>query len=176
MIEIRIHGRGGQGGKKAAQIIARAAYLSGYKTQDFAMYGAERKGAPVTSFVRIDKKGINTRGYIFEPDYIIILDETIDVNKCLKGRKPETQVIINTKKKYKNITNVHTIDATNIAIEKTGKAISNIAILGAFIRVFKKISINQLINAIKIEFKDKLSKEIITKNIKAAKECYDNIR
>ena len=64
MISIRLHGRGGQGVKKAAQILARAAYLAGYATQDFALYGAERRGAPVTSFVRMDKEKINTRGYV----------------------------------------------------------------------------------------------------------------
>jgi pyruvate ferredoxin oxidoreductase gamma subunit len=67
MISVRIHGRGGQGVKKAAQILARAAYLAGYYTQDFALYGAERRGAPVTSFVRLDKDPIKTRGYVWNP-------------------------------------------------------------------------------------------------------------
>lgn len=175
MIEIRIHGRGGQGGKKAAQIIARAAYLSGYKTQDFAMYGAERKGAPVTSFVRFDKDEIRTRGYVFEPDYILILDETIDVNKCLSGRKDSTQIIINSKNKYKNIKNAYVIDATGIALKNVGCTISNIAIVGAWIKLFKKISFDKFEAAVKKEFEGKLKKDILNNNIKAAKECYNGI-
>ena len=174
MIEVRIHGRGGQGGKTAAQILARAAYLSGFKTQDFAMYGAERKGAPVISFARIDKDEIRTRGYIFEPDYIVVLDESVDVNKCMKGAKPTTQVIINTKKNYSGIKNSHTLDATKVAMEKTGRPIPNVAILGAIVRLFgKKISFSSLVEAIKIELSERLSAEVIRKNIEAAKECFN---
>ena len=82
-------------------ILGRAGYLAKFKTQDFAMYGAERKGAPVTSFVRVDKKAINTRGHIFHPDFILILDESLDLACNLTGSKPTTKTIINSKKKYK---------------------------------------------------------------------------
>ncbi len=175
MIEIRIHGRGGQGGKKAAQIISRAAHYSGYNVQDFAMYGAERKGAPVKSFVRFSKTPIKTRGYIFEPDCIIILDESIGVNKCIKGKKEHTKIIINSKKPYKNIKNSCSVNAIEIAMKYTKKAICNVAILGAWAKLFKKIPLKNIEKAVYEEFKEKLTKDMISKNIKAMKEVYDNV-
>lgn len=172
MIEIRVHGRGGQGVKKSAMLIARAAFLEGYKTQDFALYGAERRGAPVTSFVRLDKKGINTRGYIFEPDYIIILDPTIDHGVALKGRKKSTKVLVNTPDHTKGEC---TLDATSITVDITGQGIPNVAMLGAFSKVSKLFSLEGLKKAVEIEFKHK-HKEIIKKNIEAAKKCYKEVK
>lgn len=172
MIEIRIHGRGGQGVKKSAMLIARAAFLNGYKTQDFALYGAERRGAPVTSFVRLDKNKINTRGYIFEPDYIIILDESIDHEMMLKGIKKSTKVIANTKQPLKKECSV---DATNIAMKIVGRPVPNIATLGAFIKVSNIFSLKDLKKAVDIELHGK-KPEILKKNILAAKKCYEEVK
>jgi len=173
MIEVRFHGRGGQGVKKSAQILARAAYLSGYKTQDFALYGAERRGAPVISFTRIDKKAIKTRGYIFEPDYIVILDETISESVTLKGKKSNTRVIINTHNKVKHGC---VVDATRIALEEVGTPLgANIALLGAFAHICKLISLENLEKAVITEL-GKYDKKLINKNIQAAKRCYDIVR
>lgn len=172
MIEIRIHGRGGQGVKKTAMLIARAAFLKDYKTQDFALYGAERRGAPVTSFVRIDKNRINTRGYIFEPDYIIILDESIEHEMILKGLKKTTKILINTKNHVKGECNV---DATGITMNLTGKNIPNIALLGGFAKISGLFGLKELESAVEIELEGK-DKEIIRKNIEAAKKCYDEVR
>lgn len=164
MIEIRIHGRGGQGVKKAAQLLARAAFLSGYKTQDFAMYGAERRGAPVTSFVRIDKSEILTRGYVFEPDYVIILDGTLDMDVCLKGRKRNTEVLVNSQERVDGFCYV---DAMQIAIDVLGRPIPNSALLGAFTKVMGKIPLKNLKKAFAIEF-EKLTPEVIRMNERAA--------
>ncbi len=173
MIEIRFHGRGGQGIRKAAQILARAAYLSGYKTQDFALYGAERRGAPITSFARIDKKEIKTRGYIFEPDYIIILDETISKTTTLKGKKKTTKVIVNT---YNQVKHECVVDATKTAIDEIGNPLgANVALLGAFIHLYKLIPFENLEKAVRIEL-GKYNKELIDKNINAAKKCYELVR
>ena len=172
MIEIRIHGRGGQGVKKSAMLIARAAFLKGYVTQDFALYGAERRGAPVTSFVRIDKKKIGTRGYIFEPDYIINLDESIDHDVVLNGAKKSTKVIINTLEPIKG---EYHVNATDICLKETNINIPNIAMLGAFAKVSKIFNFNELKKAVEIEFSHK-NKEIINKNINAAKKCYEKVK
>lgn len=173
MIEVRFHGRGGQGIRKAAQILARAAYLSGYKTQDFALYGAERRGAPITSFARIDKKEIKTRGYIFEPDYIIILDETIPKTTTLKGKTKATKVIVNT---HNPVKHEGVIDATKIALEEIGTPLgANVALLGAFIHIIKVIRFEDLEKAVRIEL-SKYNEEILEKNIRAAKKCYDLVR
>ena len=172
MIEIRIHGRGGQGVKKSAMLIARAAFLKGYVTQDFALYGAERRGAPVTSFVRLDKKKIGTRGYIFEPDFIISLDESIDHDVVLQGAKKSTKVIINTQESTRG---EYSIDATNITLKETGVNIPNIAMLGAFAKVSKIFGMNELKKAVDIEFGHK-NKQILNKNINAAKKCHEKVK
>lgn len=175
MIEIRIHGRGGQGVRRAAQILGRAAYLAGYRTQDFALYGAERKGAPVTSFVRMDKKAINTRGYVFEPDYIIIIDNTLDMRVCLKGAKAATDMVINCHKAPRG-KHVCKVDATGIAIEKIGTPLgANVALLGGFVKIFKPITLEHLDKGVRIELK-KYPKELLDKNMAAAKKCYELIR
>jgi pyruvate ferredoxin oxidoreductase gamma subunit len=152
-------------------ILGRTGYMAGYKTQDFAMYGAERKGAPVTSFVRIDKKAINTRGHIFHPDYIVILDDTLDIACNVTGAKPDTQIIINSTKKFPKLKNVHVIDATSIALEETGRNITNIAMLGALSKISKLFTLKDIKKAIEVELGH--HKEILDKNLKAAKRVYE---
>jgi 2-oxoacid:acceptor oxidoreductase gamma subunit (pyruvate/2-ketoisovalerate family) len=174
MISIRIHGRGGQGVKKAAQIIARAAYLAGYKTQDFALYGAERRGAPVTSFVRIDKKHIGTRGYVWNPDFIIVLDDSLELACHLTGRKKTTKEVVNTDKKLPIKVPYCHVDATGIAVKALGKNIPNIATLGAFVKIFKPITFEHLSKAVEIELGLK-HPEAVKKNLAAAKTCYEKV-
>ncbi|MFH0714211.1 MAG: 2-oxoacid:acceptor oxidoreductase family protein [Candidatus Diapherotrites archaeon] len=173
MIEIRIHGRGGQGVKKSAQIIARAASLKGMQTQDFAMYGAERQGAPVTSFVRADRKPIETRGYVFEPDWIIVLDDSIEREKTLEGRKEGTKILVNSQdlKKEKGIIKA---DATSIALKETGRAIANVALLGAFVRESKLFGMKELEKALEIELAKK--GDIVQKNLKAAQRVAEELK
>jgi len=175
MISIRIHGRGGQGVKKASQILGRAAHLAGYHTQDFALYGAERRGAPVTSFVRIDKEEILTRGYVWEPDYIIVLDDTLELSCHLTGRKKTTKELINTNKKLDLGVEYCAVDATTIAMKEIGKNIPNVAILGAFVKIFDMITIDHLTKAVEIELGAKHS-EAVQKNIRAAKQCYEQVK
>ncbi|MEA3430658.1 MAG: 2-oxoacid:acceptor oxidoreductase family protein [Nanoarchaeota archaeon] len=174
MIEIRLHGRGGQGVKKSSMILGRAGFLAGYYVQDFALYGAERKGAPLTSFVRISKKPIQTRGHILHPDYIILLDDALDLKSDLAGMKSNTQVLINTNKEFKKF-KMHKVDATNISLKCTGKAIANVAMLGAFAKISKLFTVSQIEKAVRIELA-KYPKEIIDKNVKAAKEAFDNVK
>jgi len=175
MISIRIHGRGGQGVKKASQILGRAAHLAGYHTQDFALYGAERRGAPVTSFVRIDKEEILTRGYVWEPDYIIVLDDTLELSCHLTGRKKTTKELINTSKKLDLGVEYCAVDATAIAIQEMGKNIPNIAVLGAFVKIFDMITMDHLAKAVEIELGIK-HMDVVQKNIRAAKKCYEQVK
>ncbi len=167
MLEIRIHGRGGQGVKKAAQILGRAAYLSGFKTQDFALYGAERRGAPVVSFVRMDRKGINTRGYVFRPDCVLVLDETIG-EAVMEGAK-NSYVLVNS---HNPRAGCHVVDATAIATREAGSPLgANAALLGAFVAVRKEISLSNLEKAIKKELHGK-SGQVIEGNLKSARACH----
>src|SRR5574337_1184113 len=77
MLRLRFHGRGGQGAKVASRVLGTAAFLEGYYAQDFPLYGAERRGAPISAFTRISKEPILERGVITEPDIIMIMDETL---------------------------------------------------------------------------------------------------
>ena len=177
MYKVRLHGRGGQGIKLAAHILGRAAFLSGFQVQSFAVYGAERRGAPLESFVRMDTKEILERGYIFDPDFVICVDDTLDIKRVVKGLKNGGRILINTRKypgyfsflKQK----VYTVDATKIALETIGIPIPNTAILGAFAKVFKKIPLDNLKEAVKKELREEGKSELIDKNIKAVETCYE---
>ncbi|MBW3003703.1 2-oxoacid:acceptor oxidoreductase family protein [Candidatus Woesearchaeota archaeon] len=175
MIEIRLHGRGGQGVKKAAQILGRAGFLAGYYVQDFALYGAERKGAPLTSFVRLSKIPIRTRGHIFHPDYIIILDDTVDLRCDLTGSKPTTKVLINTAKGFKEYKNMHKVDATEIALRLIGKPVANVVLLGAFAKITKLFTLKQIDKAVRIEL-GKYPAAVLDKNVRGANEAYKKVK
>ncbi len=179
MYKIRLHGRGGQGIKLAAHILGRAAFLSGYQVQSFAVYGAERRGAPVTSFVRMDKKEILERDYIFDPDYVICIDDTLDMEKVTEGLK-KGFILINTGKYPGHFSplkqKVHTIDATRIALDTLGVPIPNTAILGAFAKIFKKIPLEILKKAVEKELRDEGKAGLVEKNNLAVETCYREMR
>jgi len=180
MYKVRFHGRGGQGIKLAAHILGKAAFLSGYKVQSFAVYGAERRGAPVESFVRMDKKEILERGYIFDPDYVICIDDTLDMKKVLEGLNPRGKILINTSRYPGHFSKikqkVYTVDATRMALETIGLPIPNTAILGAFVKVFDKIPIDTLRKAVESELREEGKEELVEKNEQAVKVCYDTLR
>jgi len=177
MIEVRVHGRGGAGVKSCAEILGSAAFLSGFQTQDFSLYGAERRGAPVVSFIRIDKEPILERGYITTPKVVIILDDTLNFNNMLKGTDDSTLVLVNTanpqKLGFNKKENFICIDATSLALETIGKPIPNTIMLGVLVKKLKdKIPLKNLEEAIN----EKLSKypeKVIEANKKAARIGYD---
>jgi len=173
--EIRVHGRGGQGVKTTARILGRAAFLSGMATQDFAIYGAERRGAPVASFCRIDRKKILTRGYIFNPDAVIVLDPTIGPERCLRGIKKDALILVNSPLPLKNFKNAIFVDATKIALETLGKPIPNIAILGGFLKLSRIFPFENLKKAIKIELTEDGHPEAVQGNIKACEKCFKEV-
>ncbi len=184
MFKVRCHGRGGMGVKLTAHVLGRTAFYSGYQTQDFALYGAERRGAPITSFVRYDRKPIRERGHIFDPHALIILDEHLSFSRMLKGleNKKYSFVIINSKKspdyfrkKYKIKQKVYCIDATEIALETLGKPIANMAILGAFVKIVQLPEEN-LKKAIRDQLKEVGHPEAISGNLKAAEKCAELIK
>ena len=175
MYEVRIHGRGGQGVKTTAHVLGRAGFLSGYQTQDFAVYGAERRGAPVASFCRMDKKQVLSRGYIFNPDAIIVMDPTIDRMTTLSGIKDKGIVIVNSEHEIEGFKGARFIDATKIAMNCIGRPIPSMAILGAFIKLSGNIPMTSLKKAIKTELIEADHKEAITGNLKACQRCFEEI-
>lgn len=183
MIKIRIHGRGGQGVVTAAELIALAAFSQGLESQAFPVFGVERTGAPIQSFVRIAKQKINSKAQIYKPDIIIIQDPTLlNLADTLNGTNNNTILIINSEKNAKEIyelinkkidlKNIYCAPATNIAIKIIGKNIVNTVTLGIFAKATKLISLNSLLKAIQIKFKDK-DEKLIKKNCQAIKLAYD---
>jgi len=176
MIEIRFHGRGGQGVVTAAEILATAAFFGGKESQAFGSFGPERTGAPVQSFCRIDDKPIRLHQQVYEPDYIVVLDETLlSTVNVFDGVKKNGRAIFASKEKpdkfaaqAKGIA-VDTVDAYAIAREKIGRPIVNTATLGAFVRSTGIVSMDSLKKAIEERF----PKEVAEKNVEAAQACYD---
>ena len=158
MIEIRIHGRGGQGNVAAAELLSVAAFKDGKFSQAFPSFGAERIGAPVQAFVRIDDKKVRTRADVLNPDYLIVQDyfliETIPV---LDGLKPDGLILINSDKpsedlKLKTTATVETIPATEIALEIIGRPIPNAVMIGAFCSITGLVSLEAVQEAIMAKF------------------------
>jgi len=159
MIEIRIHGRGGQGAVLASEVLASAFFREGKFVQAFPAFGVERRGAPVTAFTRLDDQPIRIRNFIYEPDHIIILDPTlIESTQVDSGLKENGWIIINTDRPSKAFGQfskfrVATVDANRIAVEyKLGSPtapIVNTAILGAFAKVTGMVAVDSVVEAMK---------------------------
>ncbi len=180
MIEIRFHGRGGQGAVVASKIIAEAAFLEGKDVQAFPYFGVERRGAPVTAFTRIDDRPIRIKSEIYTPDYVIILDPSLIGNVDMTyGLKDGGLVLVNIDKppsevKLDVIAKIATVDARTIALShglgsKTAPIV-NTAIVGAFSKASHEVKIDSVLNAVKNNVP--LKKE---ENAQAAKEAYDKV-
>jgi len=175
MIEIRFHGRGGQGAVTAAEILAKAAFEDGKYCQAFPFFGAERKGAPVMAFSRIADSPIRRRYQVYNPDYVIVLDDTLlEAVDVLSGLKENGKVIINAKNDVnlgKDIES-YSIDATGIALETLGVPIVNTVMLGAFAGVTGVVSMDSILNVTKETFPGKIGE----KNAKATQIAYEKIK
>ena len=182
LIEISLHGRGGQGAVTAANLLVAAALEDGnVGVQAFPFFGAERRGAPVRAFARISDEEIHLRSEIYNPDIVIVLDESImDIVNVLKGLKKEGKILINTRKKpadfiFSNKYTVATVDATGIALKNEilvgGIPVVNTPILGAIPKILDRVSLESIQNIIKIKWKSDAS----NKNVKAAKEAFDQV-
>ena len=164
MIQIVIHGRGGQGAVKAAQLLALAASLQGKYSQAFPHFSVERTGAPVESYCRISDEKILLRSQVYDADYAIVLDSSL---MKIKNIKPRKAIIVNsTIKKQDNF------DATSIALSILGKPIVNTAMLAVFLCFTDILKKESLIKACKEFFSEELSK----KNIKIIEEVYNRLK
>lgn len=173
MIEIRFHGRGGQGAVTAAEILAKAAFEDGKYSQAFPFFGVERRGAPVMAFTRIDDKPIKIRYQVQNPDYVIVLDDgLLDVVDVFSGIKEDSKVIINTNKSHETGNNeIYNIDATGIALENLGVPIVNTVMLGSFSKKSNEVSLDSILKVIKETFPGKIGE----KNSKSAEIAYEEI-
>jgi len=179
--EIRIHGRGGQGGVTAAELIARAAYKEGKWVQAFPYFGAERRGAPVRAFARISTEPIRVRSQIYNPDYVLVLDESLlEVANVTEGLKKDGIIVINTRKEPSEVDlygyRIATVDATGIALELgllvAGLPVVNTAMVGAFAAATGEIKIESIVEAIKEEWRGAVGE----KNAKVAVLAYERLK
>jgi len=184
VFEIRIHGRGGQGGKTAAQFIAESGMDEGKYVQAFPEYGPERTGAPVTAYARISDQKIRLYQPVNNPDIVLVIDPTllcaIDVTE---GMTKDSILIVNTPKSPEEIKKllgfngrVYTVDATKISIEATGLNKPNVPILGAMIKEAGVIKIESVENKIRQKFLKKLGEEKTNATINAIKRSYNEVR
>lgn len=178
MMEIRFHGRGGQGAVTGVRVLATALYLEGKYTQGIPMYGTERRGAPVISFLRVGDKRINERDLVHEPDMVVVLDPLLGRSvPVTDGLKEGGMVLINHPRGGKETGlggkfKVATVDATNIALETIGRPITNTAILGAFAKVTGMVSLESLEEAIREQWPERIAEM----NVNAIKLAYKQAR
>ena len=182
--QIRIHSRGGQGAKTAAQIIAEASIEEGEFAQAFSEYGPERSGAPMKTFLRISKKPINLYSDVRTPDMVVILDPSLLLNvDVTEGLADGGIVIVNTCKDIESLKKelskkdcrIYTVDAKGIAMRIIGRDLPNTAIMGAIIKLVPLIPYEHAIEETREKFEKKLSEEMVEKNVEALKEGYESI-
>ncbi len=179
LVEIRWHGRGGQGAVTASEIVAKAVIAEGRYAQAFPSFGVERRGAPVEAFTRIDDKPIYIRSKIYEPDIIVVLDPTLLGPELAKGLKKGGLAIVNTEKSPDEVrkmlgrddVKVAVVDATKIALETLKRPIVNTAILGAFAKVTGLVSLDKLLEAVK----EKVPPRTVEANLEAVKRAYEEV-
>lgn len=187
LVEIRWHGRGGQGAKTASLLLADAAFNTGKYIQGFPEYGPERMGAPITAYNRISNKPIVIHSNIYEPDYVVVVDdtllETIDVTA---GLKEDGAIVINTVKDEEQIKKllkgykgkVYCIDARKISEEALGRYFPNTPMLAAIVKVAGIMDEDAFLADMQGSFKHKFAKkpEVIDGNMNALKMALSQVK
>ncbi len=187
LIEIRWHGRGGQGAKTASLLLADAAFNTGKYIQGFPEYGPERMGAPITAYNRISSKPITIHSNIYEPDYVVVVDDTLlESVDVTAGLKDSGAIVINTTKEDEEIKkelkgyngDIYKIDARKISEEALGRYFPNTPMLAAIVKVSGIMTDEELLNDMKGSFKHKFAKkpEVIEGNMKALEMALSSVK
>ena len=180
LVEIRWHGRGGQGAKTASLLLADAAFNTGKYIQGFPEYGPERMGAPITAYNRISNKPITIHSNIYEPDYVVVVDDTLlDSVDVTSGLKKDGAIVINTVKNAEEIKSklkgyegkIFTVDARKISEEALGRYFPNTPMLAAIVKVANIMPEEAFLADMEGSFKHKFAKkpDVIEGNMKALK-------
>lgn len=183
-LEIRWHGRGGQGAKTAALLLADVAFKTGAYVQGFPEYGPERMGAPITAYNRISKGEIRVHSNIYTPDLVVVVDETLLLSvDVTAGLKEDGAIIVNTSKSTDEILpllngfegRVYTVDARKISVKALGKYFPNSPMLAAAVAVSDVMEQEQFIKEMRASYKHKFAKkpEVIDGNMKALTMTFD---
>ena len=187
LIEIRWHGRGGQGAKTASLLLADAAFNTGKYIQGFPEYGPERMGAPITAYNRISTSPIRVHSNNYEPDYVVVVDDTLlKAVDVASGLKEDGAIVINTTKGIDEIApllkgykgSVYTIDARKVSEEALGKYFPNTPMLAAIVKVAGIMPEDDFIKDMQDSFKHKFAKkpEVIDGNMKALKLALEQVK
>lgn len=187
LTEIRWHGRGGQGAKTAALLLADVAFNTGKHVQGFPEYGPERMGAPITAYDRISDSEIRVHSNIYEPDFVAVVDDTllhsVDVTK---GLKEDGAILINTSKDKEAIIpllngyhgKVFTIDAHDVCMRTLGKYFPNTPMLAAIVKISgimdKEVFLREMETSLQHKFARK--PEVLDGNMKALKTAFEEVR
>jgi pyruvate ferredoxin oxidoreductase gamma subunit len=184
MLQVRIHGRGGQGVVTAAEMLSVAAFEQGRHAQAFPSFGSERTGAPVVAFCRIDDREIRLREPVLAPDVLIVQDPTllhqVDV---FQGLQPDGYVLINSRRPFSELgleeisrrfrrERLTTVPATEIALKHLGRPLPNAVLLGAFAALTGLVTLDAVAHAIR----DKFTGKVADNNVAAATDAFEHMR
>lgn len=180
MIEVRFHGRGGQGAWTASLLLAQGGLKEGKYVQSFPAFGPERAGAPITAYTRISDEPIYLHSGIYEPDIVVVLDPTLLGPSAAEGLKPGGRMVINTPISPREVRSrlglkdvqVWTIDATTLALEVLRRPITNTVMLGALLKAAGVIKLDSLLEAVRERFRG----EVGELNVKVIKTAYREAR
>ena len=187
LIEIRWHGRGGQGAKTASLLLADAAFNTGKYIQGFPEYGPERMGAPITAYNRISDTPITIHSNIYYPDYVVVVDDTLlESVDVTAGLKETGGIIINTTKSDEEIKpllkgykgSIYTLDARKISVDALGKYFPNVPMLAGIVKISGIMTDEELIKDMEGSFKHKFAKkpEVIEGNMNALKASLKEVK
>jgi len=184
MIEIRWHGRGGQGTKTAALLLADAAFDAGLYVQGFPEYGPERMGAPIMAYNRLDDAPIRIHSGIYEPDMVVVVDETLisAVDVC-GGMKPGGRIVVNSNRKPELVAKefdgfygeIYAVDAADISIRNLGKNLPNTPLLSVVAKLTGVVGEREFYEVMEKAFKEKFTAkpEVVKGNVNALREAWN---
>jgi pyruvate ferredoxin oxidoreductase gamma subunit len=186
MIEIRWHGRGGQGAKTAALLLADVGFSAGLFVQGFPEYGPERMGAPITAYNRLSKEEIRVHSNIYDPDMVVVVDETLlKTVDVAAGLKPGGKLLVNSGRAPADVLagfdgfngDVYVIDAVDIAMRTIGKPMPNAPLLSAAIRLSGIMEKGEAIAAMEGAFTEKFASkpEVVSGNMAAVTEAWSAV-
>jgi len=173
--EIRVHGRGGQGAVTATEMLARAFVQEGKYATGFPLYAAERRGAPVAAFLRVDDKPIRQRSGIYSPNCLLVIDPHLVYQPFVfNGIKPGTVLIWNTDRSvveqlHKNIAVIGYVDALKIGMQEIGQPVTNTCMLGAFARTTGWVRLESILDSVAEQF----SGDRLEKNLRCVKRGFE---
>ncbi len=184
--EIRWHGRGGQGAKTAALLLADVAFQTGKYVQGFPEYGPERMGAPITAYNRISDTQIRVHSNIYDPEYVVVVDESLlDTVDVTAGLREDGAILVNTEKSKEEILphlkgykgEVYTIDAKKVSLATLGKYFPNTPLLAAIVKVANIMDQDRFLKEMRASFEHKFATkpEVIDGNMKALEMAFEEV-